>query len=486
MYDTKIEKVQVEKLDLDFERYLDFATGRGIRIDSAEAYDAKKRKIWNGLQSEFWGTDFGDEYAFQERYRCKCGKYMSKHWNGFVCDACGTTVEYREPDVTRTGWIMLDYNRKVISPIFSMKLSAALGKVEGHTVLSRILRSPYRIQGETEITEKEAKELKAHPFLGKGMTWLVDHLDEVLDWYQKKKPNNAPKFDEIRRDRDIVFTSGIPVFSSIMRIELPGNKNEKLFKMKVNTLFQSIIMSTNKVNSYSLEDAESDKVQAQIDKLLASTQNEIEELFDAIFAVLDGKYGVIQAKVLGGRYDWCSRDIITPNSGELRSDEIDIPYIAGMELFRYEICNKYSKLMGTTMAKTNQIWEQSKNYFNPTMWMIMNEIVTKGRAYINILFNRNPSINYGSFMAMKIRSVKKNFHDKACTIPTSIIQIMNADFDGDQINIFRIFGLDLGKDFIKCMSPRFNHFISRMDGRCNRDILPIKDEIAAFWALNNI
>lgn len=427
MYDTKIEMVQVEKLDLDYERYYDFVTGRGIRIDSAEAYDAKKRKIWNGLQSEFWGTDFGDEYAFQERYRCKCGKYMSKHWAGFTCEACGSVVEYQEPDVTRTGWIILDYNRKVISPIFSVKLSSILGKVEGHSVLERILRSPYRMHGETEITEKEAKELKAHPFIGKGMTWLVDHLDEVLDWYEKKKPNKVTALEEIRREKDIVFTSGIPVYSSIMRIELPGNKNEKLFKMKVNTLFQSIIMSTNKVNSYSLEDAKSDKIQEQIDKILASTQREIEDLFDAVFKVLDGKYGVIQSKVLGGRYDWCTRDIITPDSGRLHCDEVELPYIAALELFRYEVCNKYSKLMGVNMAKTNKVWEQAKNHFNPTMYAILDNLVKTNRAFINILLNRNPSINYGSFMAMKIAGVKRNFYDKALTLPTSIITLMNAD-----------------------------------------------------------
>lgn len=89
-------------------------------------------------------------------------------------------------------------------------------------------------------------------------------------------------------------------------------------------------------------------------------------------------------------------------------------------------------------------------------------------------------------MMMHIKAVKKNFYDKALTIPTAIISLMNADFDGDQCNIFRIIGLDLGKRFDKNMNPRYNHYISRMDGRVNRKMLPIKDEIAAFWAMNNI
>lgn len=89
-------------------------------------------------------------------------------------------------------------------------------------------------------------------------------------------------------------------------------------------------------------------------------------------------------------------------------------------------------------------------------------------------------------MMVKVRRAKQDFNDKSITLSTAIISIMNADFDGDQINIFRVFGLDLGKRFTKALDPVKNMYISRMDGRINRKMLPIKDETAAFWALNNI
>ena len=122
MYDTKIEQVTVETMDLDFECYYDLASGKGIRIKSAEAYDSKKRKIPNGLQSEFWGTDFGDENAFQERYSCKCKKYIGKMYAGRVCEQCGTVVDYVEPDVTKTGWIILDYKQSDLSHLWDEAL----------------------------------------------------------------------------------------------------------------------------------------------------------------------------------------------------------------------------------------------------------------------------------------------------------------------------------------------------------------------------
>lgn len=393
MYDTHIERVEVETLDLDLECFVDMLTGKGIRIRSAEAYDAKKRKIPDGLQSEFWGTDFGDENAFQERYSCKCKKYIGKMYSGMTCEQCGTVVEYEEPDVTKTGWIILDYDRKVISPIYAMKLSDALGKVDGNPVLDRILRSPYRNRDGSEDTsyemrEKEIAELKIHPFMGRGFTYFREHFLEILDYYERKKPAKAAAFHELRADKDKVFTSCIPVFSSILRIELPGAKDEKLYKMKVNTFFQSIIQTINKINTYDKEAEESEMVAVQIDKLLASCQKEIEELFMAIFKILDGKKGVIQSKVIGGRYDWCSRNIITPNSGDLRADEIDLPYVAGLELLRFEIENLYCKMMGVTAATANAEWKKAKTRYNPIFASIMDHIINQNKIFINLLLNR--------------------------------------------------------------------------------------------------
>ena len=434
MYDTRIEKVTVETLDLDFECYYDLASGKGFRVDCAEAYDSKKRKNPSGLQSERWGTDFGDENAFQERWSCKCKRYIGKMYEHMVCEHCGEPVEYVEPDVTTTGWIILEHNRKVISPIYCMKLSDALGKVEGTPVLDRILRSPYRSRSRDDepeneaLREKELAELKIHPFLGKGMTWLVAHFDEVIDYYEKKKPAKAAAFHELRANKSKVFTSCIAVFSSILRIELPGAKDEKLFKMKVNTYFQSIIQTTNKINSFDPEDAESEMVQVQIDKLLGSCQKEIEELFMAIFKIMDGKKGVIQSKVIGGRYDWCSRNIITPDSGILRSDEIELPYIAALELFRYELENMYSKLMGCTVAEANNVWKKAKTRYNATYYMLMCKMIKENKEYLTLMINRNPSINYGSFMTCLVKRIKDNFEDKSITLSTSIIQLMNADF----------------------------------------------------------
>ena len=52
MYDTKVERVSVKTLNLDDECLYDLLSGKGIIIDSAEAYDAKReRSIMDFSQS---------------------------------------------------------------------------------------------------------------------------------------------------------------------------------------------------------------------------------------------------------------------------------------------------------------------------------------------------------------------------------------------------------------------------------------------------
>lgn len=433
-FGTTINKVTVSILNLDSECQMDMFTGRGIRISSVEAFDPKKKneKIWEGLQSEFFGTDFSEEAAFQERWSCKCKKYLGKAYAGMTCDNCGATVEYHDIDLTKTGWIILDHFQ-VMSPIIAAKLSNALGRFEGEKVLDKIYTMKYHEEGqECELTEKEIAMQKKHPFIKKGMLWLYDHLEEVLDYYEKKKPGKRKVFEQIRRELAAgrVWTHSIPVYSSLLRTELPSEKGHKLYKLKINTTYQAIIRLTNSINKVQPDEYDHTHLNA-IDIKLAAVQRKVETIFDNTVVELTGKPGIIVSKVLGGRYNFSSRCIIIPSSGKLRSGQIEMGYNAFLELFRYEIINFYQKLTGCTIMEASNVWKKATNHFDQTIYSIMEHMVTdpKCRKYCNVLLGRNPYINYGSVLFMNIVHVKKDIEDKTITIPSHIIVGMNADFN---------------------------------------------------------
>ena len=278
------------------------------------------------------------------------------------------------------------------------------------------------------VSEKELSNLKKHPYSQKGMLWLRENIMEVLDFYEKRKPGKQKLFEELKNEQSTMWAHCIPVYSSLLRTELPGEKGTKNFKLKVNTHFKSIIRLVNAINDIDPDDYDYSTLNS-IDIYLAGIQKEIDQVFDTTFKDLTDKTGVITSKVLGGRYNFSSRNIIVPDSGNLRADEVIIGYIPFLELFRYEIQNEYRKLYGCTPAQANTAWKRACNHFDPKIYAIIEHMLNdpEYKKYLCVIVNRNPSINYGSFDFVRIVGVKRDIADKTLTIPTSIITPMNAD-----------------------------------------------------------
>ena len=357
-------------------------------MNSEKAFTKKNDKVFDGLQSSFFGSDFSDEDSYNARYRCQCGSLVGKVYEGSVCPKCGTRVEYIEVELDRFGWIILDH-AKTITPIYMEKLNEALGTVDGEKVLSRILQVGFQ-NDRMQVPDKEADLLKKHPFIGKGCIWLSEHIDEVLDYYAAKKPNKAKLFAELKLDSDKIFTHCIPVFSAVLRPETPGEKDRKLYKLRVNKYFQALIKSANAINALGeLEDMLPMDL-LTVDRHLFQMHKDILDLYTEIFNILNGKKGVILSRVISGRHNFSTRCIISASSGGLRADEIEIGYISFLELFRYEITNEIRKVYGCDLIKANEIWKTARSHFNPIVYKIMRTLCEKDRGYVNILINRNP------------------------------------------------------------------------------------------------
>lgn len=86
---------------------------------------------------------------------------------------------------------------------------------------------------------------------------------------------------------------------------------------------------------------------------------------------------------------------------------------------------------------------------------------------------------------MKVKGVKRDIADKTMRLNTRVIQVLAADFDGDQLNVFRIIDRKLGKKMAKTMNPKYNLYIDRVNGLVNKDLMPLKDEVVGFWMFNN-
>lgn len=504
-FNTDIIEVNPFTYNFDDECKNDFLKGKGLLINDHESYDKQNQKIYHGLQSEWWGSDFSDDMAFADRYSCACGKLKGQMFEHDICPECNTEVQYLSVDLSKFGWIIIQnrpYSKDqfyVISPIYYMKLEALLGKYDSsESVIAAIIKTRYRddegnmIIGNADtpaLEEKDLAQINKHPFIRRGLIWLKDHLREVLDWYSKHKANKKEGFQEIYDNIDKVFTHCIPVYSSVLRMEAPGQKGEKAYKVKINTCYRSIIRSVNKINDV-INDKESDdevytpEEYTTVNRFLAQVQKDLRDLYEEEYNILEGKKGFIQSKVIAGRYNFSARNIIISGNRALHSDEVEMCYSSFIELFRYELTAYYAKINNCTVAEANDAIIRAQSRWDKQIYHIMLYMVKTADLYV--IVNRNPSINYGSFLALRIINVKSDIGDRTLTVNKRILIIMGADFDGDQENIFRVFGDNINGKITRAMDPKYTQFIDKKNGRLNRALMPTKDEAIGFYMFNNM
>ena len=98
----------------------------------------------------------------------------------------------------------------------------------------------------------------------------------------------------------------------------------------------------------------------------------------------------------------------------------------------------------------------------------------------------NSTINYGSQLVVKVVRVKPDIKDFTMSLPESILRLLNADFDGDVLNIIALKITSIRDEYFLKLDPMRNIFISRNDGYYNADAGLFKDQAIELYSFLNI
>ena len=196
--------------------------------------------------------------------------------------------------------------------------------------------------------------------------------------------------------------------------------------------------------------------------ILSRIQSRVNKLWATNFEFITGKDGWIRGQILGGALNYTSRNVIIPNP-ELRDSEVDLSYNTFLELFKFKIIHY---LMVMDDISLTQAWQEYQDAykFNSHIYEVMNFIIAKEQP--RILINRNPTLNYYSILLMRVRKVKSDVTDFTLSVPLSVLPGLNADFDGDILNIIGIMSKELEHAFRK-FDPVTRMIISRDSGLLN-------------------
>lgn len=405
MKTKKKRKVRIRRINWDSLFYSTLLDGSGFIItEPAEvALDGNKKKAMYGAQSPLYGTSYEDEQSFVERYRCQCGAFKSRQFEGEICPICGTKVEARDSDINVTGWISLGKFR-IINPYYFNLLSQTIGK----KVFPDIIYAKYKITKDGKRIKPNKDDLEGEPsspYTGIGVGEFYKRYDEILDYFISIKKNKTHTLKVLKKEKCKVFTSHIPIISTLLRPQ--SVTSDTFYYISVDKLINT---------SFSLSENLKNCIDVEEDFILQRLQTKVNKMWDIYFSELNGKEGLIRGELLGGSLNYTSRNVICPDP-TLHDNEVDLSYHTFLEVFKYKIIYYIMKLEDITLSKAYNIWKEAST-FNPKVHEIMEYIIEK--EDVRVLINRNPTLNFYSMLLMKVRQIKPDGGDYSLSVPLSI------------------------------------------------------------------
>lgn len=275
--------------------------GRGFLIKDVPFADIDKSiRNMDGPRSPRFGTTYGDSNEFMDRYHCKCGKHIGAAFEGEICPDCGTKIEYHDVDIGYTAWLNFS-PYKVINPLFYQRMQSALSKKNLENIISNenIITSSGQIRKKGDVMEVKKTMLMYHNI---GLKEFYENFEEIMEYFKTKRKQKADLIDSLIRDKDMVWTSKIPVYSTVLRPQ--GITTESYY-------FCGQDRQIHPLTNISLNLKKASPI--EIPLYLYQAQMRINELWALNFSLIDGKHGWIRSNVLGGEFNYSGEKRHTPD-----------------------------------------------------------------------------------------------------------------------------------------------------------------------------
>ena len=150
----------------------------------------------------------------------------------------------------------------------------------------------YKVTTDGMRTKLSAEDLETEP-LSKysyiGVEEFYKNYEEIIEYFKFKKKNKTSTFDLLIKQKRAVFTSHIPVYSTMLR---PQSVTSDTF------YFGSIDKIINTI--YSLSEYLKNCLDIEEDCILQRIQMKVNKMWDLNLDLINGKEGWIRESILGG------------------------------------------------------------------------------------------------------------------------------------------------------------------------------------------
>ena len=100
--------------------------------------------------------------------------------------------------------------------LFYQRLSSAISKKNLEAIISNenLITSQGIIRKHNDAIEVKKTTLLYHNI---GLKEFYDHFEEIMEYFKTKRKQKADLIDSLIRDKDKVWTSKLPVYSTVLR-----------------------------------------------------------------------------------------------------------------------------------------------------------------------------------------------------------------------------------------------------------------------------
>ena len=381
--------------------------------------------------------------TFSFKATCECGnpEITGNMFIGFICPICKTPVKTIDNQILkfRSMFRIPDYLPPIIHPQVYQKLSTWLGTIP----------NPQKKREKIKVLEAMLKTRKQFPVALKeagfkfGLKYFYEHFDEIINFFTTKSAfvgneilKKAPEMIQfLTKNRDKIFIRNLPVLNNTLHMLTSSQDNKCTYSDSQAGLIRSIYNILRKEEFNMITNRGSNTDGRMFSLMITYCVYSEEILKTKLFK----KKGFILQNLISGRFHMTARCVITPIVSIHDLDELHIPWKVAIKLYRNEIFNLLVNRYYYTDIEAHGILMQSMKSYNSLIHEILNTLIDEC-PYKGLpgWWNRNPTMHHGSIQLVFVTGFKTDINDATISMSQGIVTKFNADFDGDEMNLFSI------------------------------------------------
>jgi hypothetical protein len=420
--------------------------------------------------------------------RCLCGNLRGVYANGIMCNNCGTKATRPLDEAYPTLWARVDDpDFKFLNPMYYMLLAPVISTC---TVFKA---RKYMFDPILWLTDISYRPISTAMVLSMGddvddVTTKVDYKKNILRGIEALKTlikeltgcddreivkyrnypfimSNLRRILEIARDTNLFQTSNdaeqkerkvkeieilIKLYDKykdeLFSLRLPiiiDNKElvqEKTFGIKPRCFvdmtsgdLRNIIYKWNRIcKQLSLVD-DPKKRRIITNKLVTNYLHSYTEYMNGYTADnIAGKPGLIRRHIYGCKSHYTFRCVIASIAGPHEPDEVIVPWVIGLIVYRPHIMNILLNRYRYSYRKASELVANALLRYEPVISEIFDILLRESpTGRLPTIMQRNPALKRGSSLKVWIKDFKRdNVTDFTLNVSPKIIKLPNGDYDG--------------------------------------------------------